>query len=167
MKNKKAVSIMVSYVVLIAIVMSLAIGVYGLLKFYANIEPLQECPDDTSLILQDYECDMESKEITLTLVNRGRHNIYGFYARGTNNSEGIASSALPDASGIRGRPHYIDTDDNREKDFLPPNQEYTEDFYYNHINSLEIIQIQPFIEEEGNTTICDNAVITQSVSGCG
>jgi len=56
-KNKKAVSLMLSYVLLIVIAISVAIGVYAWLKFVAEgTEGLEKCPADVSLIIQNYEC---------------------------------------------------------------------------------------------------------------
>ena len=55
-KEKKAVSLMISYVILITIAIAMAITVFAWLKLVANVEPLPSCGDGTSIIINDYVC---------------------------------------------------------------------------------------------------------------
>ena len=74
MKNKKAVSLMVSYVILISIVIAVSIGVYAYLKaFVGDVEPAIDCKEETSFIIESYTCSIGNLE--LTLRNNGRFNI--------------------------------------------------------------------------------------------
>ena len=53
-RDKKGVSEILSYVILISIAVSLSIGVYAWLKDYANVNPKIDCKDGTSIMLSDY-----------------------------------------------------------------------------------------------------------------
>ena len=73
-RDKKAISIIVSYVLLITLVLALAGGTYAFLKLYAqNPLPEEECPDGVSIVLEDYSC--ENGKIDITLRNRGRYDV--------------------------------------------------------------------------------------------
>ena len=83
-KNKKAVSLMISYVLLIVIGMSLAIIVYEYIIIVVIIEPTPTCPETLSLIIQEYSCNAGAKKITIEVKNKGLFNISGYEIRGTN-----------------------------------------------------------------------------------
>ena len=84
--NKIGVSEMLSYVLLIAIAITVSVGVYAWAKAmlpttYGDIT----CKDETSLILYEYTCD--GTGIELTLRNNGRFNINGIIFTVTNDSQ--------------------------------------------------------------------------------
>ena len=54
-KNKKAVSLMLSYVLLVTITIGLAIAVFSWLRLIANIEPVVSCEDGTAILITDYD----------------------------------------------------------------------------------------------------------------
>tara|TARA_Y100000310_G_scaffold310427_1_gene355661 strand:- start:1584 stop:2837 length:1254 start_codon:yes stop_codon:yes gene_type:complete len=76
--SKKAVSIMISYVLLITIAIIMSIIVFSYLRYIANVEPVIDCKDGTSIVLEDYICDKDAGTIILSLRNNGRFNVYGF-----------------------------------------------------------------------------------------
>jgi len=50
--NKKAISLMLSYVLLIIIVIAVSIGVYTWIRFWVlGIEPIEDCPGGVSLVI--------------------------------------------------------------------------------------------------------------------
>jgi hypothetical protein len=75
-KEKKAVSLMISYVILITIAIAMAITVFAWLKLVANVEPLPSCGDGTSIIINDYVCG--GGILNLTIKNNGRFSVDGF-----------------------------------------------------------------------------------------
>ena len=78
--NKKAVSLMISYVLLVTIAIIMSIIVFTYLKTIANVEPVIDCKEGTSIVVEDYNCDPDKKEVSLTIRNNGRFNVDGFIA---------------------------------------------------------------------------------------
>jgi len=85
-KNKKAISELVSYVLLIVLAIAMATAAWFFLKPYAE-NPLREeaCPEKVSVILENYSCN--STHITYTLKNKGLHNVTGIKLAITKGSE--------------------------------------------------------------------------------
>ncbi|MAG24784.1 hypothetical protein CMI47_04320 [Candidatus Pacearchaeota archaeon] len=73
MKNKRGVSMMVNYVILIIIAVSLALLVYSFLTVYVPKFQTPECPEGINLIIQDYSC--ASEVLKINLANKGLFNI--------------------------------------------------------------------------------------------
>jgi len=167
--NKKAVSLMLSYVILIVIAISLAIGVYSWLRLYANVEEIDKCPKDTALIIQDYECS-GGYEINITVKNKGLFNVSGFYIRGAKNISELAAFPLKYSEEV------YDADGKYEfNNPLQPNEIHNQVFSYidSHelkINGVKKIEIEPFRVQEdkkvqGKTkeVLCDGATINIEV----
>jgi hypothetical protein len=73
-KNKKAISVMVGYILLVTLGMVMAVMVYGYLKTYVPSDPL-DCPPGTSLMLKEQNC--ANYQLNLTIKNNGKFNIEG------------------------------------------------------------------------------------------
>lgn len=83
LKQKKGVSIMVSYVLLIALAISLSIGVFFYLKLYLPSES-PNCPDDISITIDEIKCSrntLTSYVVDITLTNRGLFTIDSAYIK--------------------------------------------------------------------------------------
>lgn len=85
MKNKKAVSIMIGYILLVTAAVVMGVIVYQWLKTYVPKEAI-ECPDDVSLFIKDYTCNNLTKELTLALQNNGKFSIAGYFIHVKNDS---------------------------------------------------------------------------------
>ena len=171
-QDKKAVSLMVSYVLLIVIGISLAILVYYWLLPQINPEEMPKCPDNVALILASYSCDSTDNTITLNLKNQGRFDIDGFFIRGTDsdNKEAIPILGLsdPDNTEITDGSYYFGSPNIAP---LEPGAIYSKIFSYSFGETKELkkIQIEPFrIQEDkrgkDRVVLCDTATITQEVS---
>jgi len=77
---------MISYVLLITIAIIMSIIVFSYLRTIANVEPVIDCKDGTSIVLEDYECRTLEGEIVLNIRNNGRFNVDGFIATFGNTS---------------------------------------------------------------------------------
>ncbi len=84
LKNKKAVSVVVGYVLLIATMIAISGIVYLWMKSYIPTE-IPSCPDETSIFVQDVFCD--SGVLNLRLKNSGRFQINGVYLKATTSTE--------------------------------------------------------------------------------
>jgi len=84
-KNKRGLSVVIGYVLLITFGIILSVIVYNYLKTYVPSETTQ-CPAGVSIFLKDYNYNCSSKELNLTLKNNGKFNIEGYFIRATNSS---------------------------------------------------------------------------------
>jgi len=80
-KDKRAVSEIVAYVILITIALGLATLVYTWLQFQAKLPGDQECPDDVALIIKSAVYTCGANQLDLTLQNKGLFNITGYRVR--------------------------------------------------------------------------------------
>jgi FlaG/FlaF family flagellin (archaellin) len=83
-KNKKGVSVVIGYILLITFVLFLGVIIYNWMKTYVPKEELN-CPDSVSLFIKDYWCD--STQLNLTLKNNGMFNVGGYFIRISNVSD--------------------------------------------------------------------------------
>ncbi len=75
LKNKKAISIMIGYVLLISFAIFMSIGVYTWMKTYVP-KDIPNCPDSVSIFLEDFNCS--GGDLTIDLKNNGRFAIGGY-----------------------------------------------------------------------------------------
>jgi hypothetical protein len=90
MNNKKGVSIMVGYVLLVTLAIVMGGIIYVWMKSYVPVDKVG-CPDGTSFVVTgyDYECSNLTR-INVTIKNNGLFGIAGFFIKGdTNESKRI------------------------------------------------------------------------------
>lgn len=85
--NKRGVSEMIGYVLLIAGVIAMSTIVYVWLKSYVPRET-PECADGVSLFIQNNSCNYAGGEwiLNLDIKNNGRFSINGYFVRATTDS---------------------------------------------------------------------------------
>ena len=82
-KDKKAVSVLIGYVLLVVFAVILAAIVYQWLRTYVPTEGLN-CPDGTSIFISETSyCD---NQLNLTLKNNGRFDVSGYFLHASNSS---------------------------------------------------------------------------------
>ena len=69
--NKKAVSNIIGYLLLVAIVIVISMIVYQWLKTYVPTDAIQ-CDEGVSIGIDDYNYDCEDNALNLTIKNSGR-----------------------------------------------------------------------------------------------
>lgn len=84
-RQKKAVSAIIGYILLVTFALVIAGAVYQWLKTYVPKEGLK-CPDEASLYVSDYDFDGISKELSLTLKNNGQFSVGGIFIYYSNSS---------------------------------------------------------------------------------
>lgn len=85
-KNKKAISEIVSYVLLISLAIAMAAAAYAFIRPYAEKPlPQEECPESISIVLENYSCDQTT--INFTLKNRGLFNVTGLKLKVINDTK--------------------------------------------------------------------------------
>lgn len=85
--NKKAVSVVVGYVLLISITLSLSVLVYGWLRWQFNPEnEFKECPEGVNIVIYEVLCYQDTL-LNITLKNKGLFSVDGYYLRYNNKSD--------------------------------------------------------------------------------
>jgi hypothetical protein len=146
--DKKAISLIVAYVLLITIAIALSALVYSWLRFYVGPSQNEECPEGVALIIQDYDYDDRNNNLSLTLQNKGRFNVTGFIVRVSDKpnaglgvytlkNEGISEAIRP--GGIFNGEFVT----NKDKD----NKTIKDD--------LTFLEVQPIIHLGGEELYCD------------
>jgi len=77
--NKRGISELISYVLLIVMAVAIASGVYIWLKTTPPDFKAEECPYGLSLIIEQCNINTASNQINLTFKNNGRFNVTGAF----------------------------------------------------------------------------------------
>lgn len=146
MVNKKGVSEIVGYVLLIAIGIILAVIAYSYLKTYVP-RNASECPSGVSLFIKEYSCSENS--INITLKNNGRFNVDGFYIHAANTTaqrvatinlvKNFKGSSTGNSMIIENT--YILINSGNITQSFPPAEEVT--YYFELPYPVKIIEITP------------------------
>jgi hypothetical protein len=166
-KNKKAVSELIAYVILISLAVSLSSVVYLWLRFYVQQGNLQKCPDEVSVILKDYNCLTvgENHYLNLTIKNTGYFSINGTVVFIDHNTGGSADDSLP-STKLTSSPIWTGG--------LIPGETKSDNILYPSSGAgaspyISKIALLPYRIEKGKIVYCDKAVViekTSDASGC-
>ena len=85
MINKRGVSEIIGYILLIAIVVVISIFVYGFLKTFVPQESLT-CPDGTSVSISTFVYNCTLNTLNFSLDNSGTFSIAGYFIHASNDS---------------------------------------------------------------------------------
>ncbi len=96
--NKKGLSTMIGYVLLVGIVITMSAVVYVWLKSYVPSQQDLDCPDGVSMFATNVRCISSGEEyiVNLTIVNDGRFSLGGYLVSGVAEGEEIATRDLVD-----------------------------------------------------------------------
>lgn len=83
--NKRGVSEIIGYILLIAIVVVISIFVYGFLKTFVPQESLT-CPDGTSVSVSNFVYNCTLNTLNFSLDNSGTFSIAGYFIHASNDS---------------------------------------------------------------------------------
>jgi len=174
-KNKKAISPMIGYILLISIVVVLSLIVYTWLKTYVPQDSL-ECPDSTSMFIRSYEY-APNNQLNITIKNNGNFNIGGYFIRAATQSpdQGLAatdlSAGLIDSFGgtnLRGGLVIFELQEGGNTNSFSPNQEVTHVFDISGIDAIFFIELTPIRYQEHEsikrTVTCGSAKIKEEIN---
>lgn len=171
--DKRGVSIMIGYVLLVTSAIIMGVIVYQWIKTYVPTEAV-ECPDGVSIFLKEYSYDCGLEELTITLKNNGRFNLAGYFihARNKTDPELLAtidlSSYTPPGEGKGGTVLFGTTTNSFRPTDDPKIHIFDlSDSGIGQIYSVEIIPVR-FQEKEGKKrfTSCGNARVEEIIN-CG
>ncbi len=151
-KNKKALSNIIAYVLLISITVSLSVMVYSWLRSYVVNSDIKECPSGVNIVIKNYDCNNSNSDGTggqliITLKNKGLFKINGYILRVNDEKNARFGFYTIDKNGV----------------VIMPGGEYTETYYFNKtidghkLNTVTLVDVQPFITDE-NRVSCKSYV---------
>jgi FlaG/FlaF family flagellin (archaellin) len=165
MKNKKAVSVLIGYVLLIAGIIVVSGIVYVWLRSYVP-RPSIECPDGVSLFIEDVNC--QGTNLNLSIRNNGRFEVNGYFIKATTSPEQtLATLDISEKIVAGGNEQAGIVLFDKPGGILGPGESAGEAEYSldSSINSIEITPIRYEVIEGRNTLIsCTNAKIKESVN---
>lgn len=85
LKNNRGISVIIGYVLLVAVVISISILVYQWLKSYVPTDVLT-CPDGVSVSIPEYYYNCSTHVLNFTLKNTGTFSIAGYFIHAANSS---------------------------------------------------------------------------------
>ena len=168
MMNKKGVSPLIGYVLLIVGVLIVSGLVFGWLQTYVPQESI-ECPAEASLFIKNVSCVKNNSEIELRLAfkNNGLFNLDGFLIRATDNeTQDLATIDLVEF--LPGGQEEVQLfNDGREP--LKPNEEigYIFDIgtSLEDIKTVEVIPAKfEIIDNKRRFTTCGNSKVEEIIS---
>lgn len=165
-KNKKAVSEIIAYVILISIGLSLSILVFVWLKSYVSEDTRKTCPDEATLIIRNYSCSKTLGKVInldITIKNRGLFIVDGFMVK--------VNDRQDSSIGVYNLYNLLAP---KEGEKLLPGEEVIyhysikEDTYQGNelveIDDVKLIEVQPFIDKK-NKILCES--VSSQVVSCG
>ena len=85
-KDKRGLSVIIGYVLLIVISIVMSVIVYQWLKTYVP-KDIATCPDGTSMFIKVVNYNCTTGVLTVTVANTGRFGIDGYFIRASNKSD--------------------------------------------------------------------------------
>jgi len=163
--NKKGLSEVVGYVLLIGVAVSLSVLVYYFIQSYLP-KPISECPEGVSIVIQDYSCSTDKNEFNLTVQNKGLFDIDGFILKASDDA-GIPTKTLKyrDSNGSSQSSGLVLIDNNIDL-VLKPSDKFNANFNYSSQEVITKIQVIPFKLYKGETLLCGKSAITQDIEKC-
>lgn len=170
--NKKGLSEMLSYVLLIFIVVGLWSLVYVFIRANANVEAPIDCKQDTSITLEKTEC--YDNIVKLIIKNNGRFNISGIIVSVGDNYQNIPTDYLAPFSidgeimkGQKGIYYFIKSLAPGESSAaIFSNRKVNADGGDNLMELITVIQLQAFVQYKKNKILCKESVIKQEIENC-
>lgn len=153
--NKKAVSEVVSYVVLIVIAIAIAAFVYPYIKNLVVPPEKETCPENVFLSIEQVLCDVSEQNLSIQFVNRGLFSVSGAYVR-LGEPNATARQQINQGQEIFPRP-------------LPPDETITYKYHWPATIGTQpgqyMIEIQPAILKNRQIALCQGpAIVVQGIT---
>jgi FlaG/FlaF family flagellin (archaellin) len=172
--NKKGVSMIIGYVLLIVVSIVMSVLVYNWIKTYVPSESPQ-CDEGASLFIQEIDYDCDNSILNITLKNNGKFSIHGFYIRVSNKTEDELPAIDISQNVIKGGVISINAvvfSENIENSLTPQEGKnvIAVSFNVSNLGQLSKLDIIPIRVQEINNkkrrVSCSNAIIRENLE-CG
>jgi len=166
-KNRKGISIMIGYILLVTVAVVMGVLVYNWIKTYVPQEAL-ECPDTVSIFIERAVYYEAGSILNVTIKNNGNFNIAGYFIHATNSSEQelamIDLSNYTSAGQGRGGTVLFSMENSFEPNGKQKNVFNLSSAGIGQIYSIEITPVR-FQEEENKIRFvsCGNARVRENV----
>ena len=157
--DKRAISEMISYILLISLAIAMSGIVYGWLQFYVQKPFAEESCPDISLIITDYSC--QNGIFNLTVQNKGRFYVDGYILKINNGTRDYSIYEIHSIINSIPMRNYVKAEMNPGD----PNTGQFNFTNYKKINAVEIEAIRGF-DKSGKPILCENSVFRQGISNC-
>ena len=143
-EDKRALSNMVGYVLLISITIGLSVLVYGWLSFYVSVDDVEECSEGIDINIRSYECyptnEFGTGRLKVVLKNNGLFNVGGYTLRVHDRPGADFGFYVLDENGTAMAPGEEHEETYEFSDF---------DFDGHNLSSVTLVEVQPFLVEDG------------------
>lgn len=163
LQDKKAISEIIGYVILISIVLAMSIVVYSFLKTYVPND-IPECPGGVSIFVKDLTC--ADNTLTFKIKNNGRFSIDGYLIKATNQlDQEIATIDLFEDYSTQEK-----VSNGIIQEALEPGVETLEQKFEltlsseEKIYSIEIIPVRDREDDSGRVLVCAGARIKETIT---
>src|SRR3989344_9344689 len=146
-RNKKAISEIVSYVLLVVIAVGVSTLVFTFLKSYIPKGEKPECPEGISISIKNYTC--QSSQLNLSFYNTGRFTIDAVYVRVAKEGRTVKFWINPESTGDK---FYIN---------ITPQTSISKEYSTEQITTSGNyeLELQPAVKnEKGYLAACDKAI---------
>jgi len=168
--NKKGISVMIGYVLLVTFAIIISVIVYNWMQSYVPKDEVR-CEEGVSMIIQEYSCN--SDVLNITVRNNGRFSLAGFTLYGKNSSGAeIATIDLSKKMIGREEDPYINASGRiffggGSNSFSPNDGAGPMSFNISSENQLPAIEITPLRRVDWNNkniiAVCGNARIEETI----
>lgn len=168
-RNKRGVSVLIGYALLIAFAITTSIVTYNWMKTYVPTDIL-DCPEGVSVLVKDITCStVDGKyQIDLTIENTGRFDLAGYFIYASNDTNGtlvtidLTKSLTSGGNNITGAVLFLSTQDNSFE--ISGGDKSNRFVTKENITSVEITPVR-FVEENGKMRFasCGDANVREFV----
>ncbi|MGV8142611.1 MAG: hypothetical protein ACP5NS_03170 [Candidatus Pacearchaeota archaeon] len=163
--NKHAESLMVGYVILIAIAIALSTGVFFYLKLYLPADK-PECAQDIDLVIDSITCNHvavsggnpSTSIVDIKFTNKGLFNVDSAYIK-IGDSERVFKTTLNDPDADR----LISACNNFEIALKPGAQFCKTYTYASAPTALQEVTVEPLIWIDDIPTLCPKSIVTRRI----
>lgn len=159
--NRRGVSIMVGYVLLIAIAVSLSTAVFFYLKLYLPDER-PECDADIKLTIDSATCVDRGSfiEIDLEVTNRGLFKADGAYIKIGDYDRAYREELNYPDEGLS----FVSTCNPDPNGVLNPSDTFCKEYTYDPVpTEPQELSVQPIIWVDNQPILCSDAVVTKKI----
>ncbi|MGK0208842.1 MAG: hypothetical protein ACI83O_000101 [Patescibacteria group bacterium] len=146
--NKRGVSEIIGYVLLIGITVGISVMVFNFLMFYVPTEEVASCPDTVSLSIRNISCNSVAYTISFDVKNTGFFSVDGFLARV--NDKPLATQGI------------FSIGEQRREVVPSATESFTIDYSGAYVGTfspiLTILELQPFVTDSGDDIFCNPPV---------
>jgi hypothetical protein len=167
-KDRKGVSLMMGYVLLIVIAIVIAVLVYIFLQLYLP-KDRAECRQGITITIDDLECDIANNKLNIQMTNRGLFTVDRVQIRV--GDEGRIAKDLINGVGVDDYKFRMPCDTGVDPECDNPVQYYEEllpnwfssgEFSYASAGTKEV-EVQPAMLIEGELVLCEQSTVSKIV----